>query len=181
VDNYTPFYKIEDFFLMKCPSCGHPKDKVIDSRTCRDGQAIRRRRSCLHCKRRYTTYEYIETALMVVKKDGRREAFDRQKILAGLRKACEKRPISIDVIERAVESIENELQGQGAGEVHSTIIGEMVMRTLQELDGVAYVRFASVYRSFREVAEFTEAAKRFAEKTPKKQIQHTGEDHESER
>lgn len=149
---------------MKCPSCGFPKDKVIDSRLSKDGQAIRRRRECLQCRRRYTTYEYIESSLMIVKKDGRREPFDRQKIMSGLRKACEKRPIGIDLLERLVDNIENEIQAQGHSEVQAPLIGEMVMNALQKLDGVAYVRFASVYRSFREAADFAEAAKNFAQK-----------------
>jgi transcriptional repressor NrdR len=154
---------------MKCPSCGFPKDKVIDSRLSKDGQAIRRRRECLQCHRRYTTYEYIESSLMIIKKDGRREPFDRQKILSGLRKACEKRPIGIDVLERLVDSIENEIQAQGHSEVEATAVGELVMTALQKLDGVAYVRFASVYRSFREAQDFAEAAKSFAQKNePKK-------------
>ena len=149
---------------MKCPVCGSPKDKVIDSRASKNGEAIRRRRECLECHHRYTTYEYIESALMVVKKDGRREPFDRQKIIAGLKKACEKRPISVDQLEEVVRSIENELQSSGAAEVSATSIGELIMKALYKLDGVAYVRFASVYKSFREVAEFTEAVKSFAEK-----------------
>lgn len=153
---------------MKCPACNFPKDKVIDSRLCKDGQAIRRRRECLQCHRRYTTYEYIESALMVIKKDGRREAFDRQKLLSGIRKAVEKRPISIDAMEKMVESIENELQSGGHSEVSADIIGELVMKHLQELDGVAYVRFASVYRSFREVSEFTDAVRNYAEKNQQK-------------
>jgi transcriptional repressor NrdR len=154
---------------MKCPACGFPKDKVIDSRLSKDGQAIRRRRECLQCRRRYTTYEYIESSLMIVKKDGRREPFDRQKILSGLRKACEKRPIGIDMLERLVDNIENEIQAQGHSEVQAPLIGEMVMNALQKLDGVAYVRFASVYRSFREASDFAEAAKNFAQKNePKK-------------
>ncbi len=153
---------------MKCPACNFPKDKVIDSRLCKDGQAIRRRRECLQCHRRYTTYEYIESALMVIKKDGRREAFDRQKLLSGIRKAVEKRPIGIDAMEKMVESIENELQTGGHNEVSADIVGELVMKHLQGLDGVAYVRFASVYRSFREVSEFTDAAKTYAEKNQQK-------------
>jgi transcriptional repressor NrdR len=142
---------------------------VIDSRLSKDGQAIRRRRECLQCRRRYTTYEYIESSLMIVKKDGRREPFDRQKIMAGLRKACEKRPIGIDLLERLVDNIENEIQAAGHSEVQAPLIGEMVMNALQKLDGVAYVRFASVYRSFREASDFAEAAKNFAQKNePKK-------------
>ena len=149
---------------MKCPVCGSPKDKVIDSRSSKNGEAIRRRRECLDCHHRYTTYEYIESSLMVVKKDGRREPFDRLKILSGLKKACEKRPISVDQLEEVVRTIENELQAGGAVEVHAIAIGELIMKSLYQLDGVAYVRFASVYKSFREVAEFAEAVKNFSEK-----------------
>lgn len=153
---------------MKCPSCGSPKDKVIDSRSGRDGKSIRRRRQCLSCRGRYTTYEYVESPLMIVKKDGRREAFDRQKILSGIRKACEKRPISTDQMERLVGAIENEVQSGGQSEVRAEQVGELVMKALQELDGVAYVRFASVYRSFREVSDFAEAAKTYNEKRQRK-------------
>jgi transcriptional repressor NrdR len=153
---------------MKCPTCSFPKDKVIDSRLCKEGQAIRRRRECLQCHHRYTTYEYIESALMVIKKDGRREPFDRQKLFSGVRKAVEKRPISIDAMEKMMESIENELQTGGQSELPSQVVGEHVMKHLQELDGVAYVRFASVYRSFREVSEFTDAVKTFSEKNQQK-------------
>ncbi|MCU0607197.1 MAG: transcriptional regulator NrdR [Candidatus Edwardsbacteria bacterium] len=149
---------------MKCPVCGSPQDKVIDSRSSKNGEAIRRRRECLECKHRYTTYEYIESSLMVVKKDGRREPFDRQKILSGLKKACEKRPISVDQLEEVVRSIENELQAGGAVEVQATAVGELVMKSLSALDGVAYVRFASVYKSFREVSDFAEAVKDFSQK-----------------
>lgn len=153
---------------MKCPTCGGSKDKVIDSRAGRDGKSIRRRRQCLLCQQRYTTYEYIESHLMVVKKDGRREAFDRQKILSGIRRACEKRPISSEQMEQIVDAIENQIQSSGQSEVRSEAIGEMVMRHLHELDGVAYVRFASVYRSFREVSDFAEAAKSYVEKRQRK-------------
>ncbi len=149
---------------MRCPSCGSSKDRVIDSRAGRDGNSIRRRRECLACRNRYTTYEYIESPLLIVKKDGRREAFDRQKILNGIRKACEKRPISTEQMENLVDVIENEIQSSGQTEVKSELVGEKVMKSLQELDGVAYVRFASVYRSFREVSDFAEAAKSYNEK-----------------
>jgi transcriptional repressor NrdR len=154
---------------MKCPVCGSPHDKVIDSRSSKNGEAIRRRRECLECHHRYTTYEYIESSLMVVKKDGRREPFDRQKILSGIKKACEKRPISVDALEEVVRTIENELQASGATEVSAPQIGELIMKALYKLDGVAYVRFASVYKSFREVSEFAEAVKNFAEKGSGKQ------------
>jgi transcriptional repressor NrdR len=140
---------------MKCPFCHDLDNRVIDSRLAKDGDAIRRRRECLHCKRRFTTYERIEEMLpMVVKKDGRRELFDRQKIIAGLKKACEKRPVSISAIEQTADRIEQVVQERGEKEVPSSVIGEAVMRELHKLDKVAYVRFASVYRSFKDVGEF---------------------------
>ncbi len=140
---------------MRCPFCRDLENRVVDSRLGKDGEAIRRRRHCEHCGRRFTTYERVEDSLpMVVKKDGRREPFERAKIVAGLKRACEKRPISVDTIEALVEKIERQLQEGGEREVTSRAIGETVMRELHELDGVAYVRFASVYRSFRDVREF---------------------------
>lgn len=140
---------------MKCPFCGHPENKVIDSRISKDGKAVRRRRECLGCSRRFTTYEYVEDILpMVVKKDGRREQFDRQKILNGIKKACEKRPISMEAIDEIVENVEQACQEMQAEEISSALIGEKVMNELKALDGVAYVRFASVYRQFRDVGEF---------------------------
>jgi transcriptional repressor NrdR len=140
---------------MKCPFCRDLENRVIDSRLTKDGDTIRRRRECLHCKRRFTTYERIEEMLpMVVKKDGRRELFDRQKIIAGLKKACEKRPVSISAIEQTADRIEQTLQEHGDKEVPSSVIGEAVMRELHQLDKVGYVRFASVYRSFKDVGEF---------------------------
>jgi transcriptional repressor NrdR len=140
---------------MKCPYCRDLENRVIDSRLTKDGDTIRRRRECYHCKRRFTTYERIEEMLpMVVKKDGRRELFDRQKIIAGLKKACEKRPVSSSAIEQTADRIEQTLQERGEKEVPSSAIGEAVMRELHQLDKVAYVRFASVYRSFKDVGEF---------------------------
>jgi transcriptional repressor NrdR len=140
---------------MRCPFCQDPDNKVIDSRESHEGAVIRRRRECLPCQRRFTTYERVEELTpLIVKKDGRREAFDRDKVLAGLKKACEKRPVSVDQLEDVVTDIERQLQGVGEREVRSTVIGEEVMRRLQELDEVAYVRFASVYRSFHDIAEF---------------------------
>ncbi|MFN8626342.1 MAG: transcriptional regulator NrdR [Candidatus Binatia bacterium] len=140
---------------MKCPFCHDLENRVIDSRLGKDGDVIRRRRECGHCKRRFTTYERIEEMLpMVVKKDGRREVFDRQKIVSGLKKACEKRPVSIGAIEETADRIEQALQERGDKEVPSSGIGEAVMRELHTLDKVAYVRFASVYRSFKDVGEF---------------------------
>jgi len=140
---------------MKCPFCGHAENKVIDSRISKDGKAIRRRRECLGCSRRFTTYEYVEDILpMVVKKDGRRETFDRLKIRSGVMTACEKRPISMDEMDKIVENVEVSCQEFQGEEIPSSVIGEKVMNELKALDGVAYVRFASVYRQFRDVGEF---------------------------
>ena len=140
---------------MKCPFCGHAENKVIDSRISKDGKAVRRRRECLGCGKRFTTYEYVEDILpMVVKKDGRREQFDRQKILSGIKKACEKRPISMESIDKLVEIVEQSCQEMQVEEISSTLIGEKIMNELKVFDGVAYVRFASVYRQFRDVGEF---------------------------
>lgn len=146
---------------MKCPFCAHGENKVIDSRLSRDN-AIRRRRECLACRQRFTTYEFVEELLpSIVKKDGRREPFDRTKIRAGIKKACEKRPISTDAIERIVVNVERACQECQEKEITSSVIGELVMQALHELDGVAYVRFASVYRQFRDVAEFVNELKAF--------------------
>jgi len=140
---------------VKCPFCSFIDNKVIDSRLTKDGDVIRRRRECLDCGRRFTTYERVEEMLpLVVKKDGRRETFDRNKILTGIIKACEKRPISITVIEKTVDSIESSFTDVGEREVDCSMIGEKVMEHLKELDEVAYVRFASVYRSFKDINEF---------------------------
>ncbi|MCM8757770.1 MAG: transcriptional regulator NrdR [Candidatus Omnitrophica bacterium] len=145
---------------MKCPHCGYKEDKVIDSRSTARGTAIRRRRECLKCGKRFTTYEYIEeTWLMVVKKDGRREPFDRKKILTGIMKACEKRPISLEKMEEIVKSVEHTIQRTADQEVSSRRIGELVMEKLKALDDVAYVRFASVYRQFQDVGQFMEELK----------------------
>ena len=147
---------------MKCPFCANGENRVIDSRISKDGNAIRRRRECLACEKRFTTYEFVEEVLpVVVKKDGRREVFDRKKILAGIKKACEKRPISTDAIETLVENIEQACQEFQGKEIPSSMVGEKVMKGLQNLDGVAYVRFASVYRQFRDVGEFLEELKDF--------------------
>ena len=143
---------------MKCPFCDDLEDKVVDSRMAKDGQVIRRRRECLSCKRRYTTYERVEESLpMVAKKDGRREPFDRLKILSGITKACEKRPISVSTIEAVTDRIEKRIQEMGETELSSNAIGEEVMRELHNIDQVAYVRFASVYRNFREAKDFQAA------------------------
>ncbi len=140
---------------MRCPSCGHPESKVIDSRDLDEGKAIRRRRECLKCGSRFTTYERIEaTNFFVIKKDGRREKFSRDKLRAGIEKACEKRPISSDQIEHLITGIERELGAGAEMEIPSARIGELVMERLRELDEVAYIRFASVYRSFADLATF---------------------------
>ena len=140
---------------MKCPFCGHLHDKVVDSRESKEGDAIRRRRQCLGCKRRFTSYERIdEIPYMVVKKDGRRERFDRQKVLAGLLKACEKRPVSMVHLETIADKAEIMVQESSEREVTTRSIGEMIMNELKNLDKVAYVRFASVYLDFKDVQEF---------------------------
>ncbi len=140
---------------MKCPYCGHLDNRVIDSRLNKDASITRRRRACLSCDQRFTTYERLEVMVpMLVKKDGRREAWDRQKLVIGLEKACEKRPVSRDMIDEFVDEIEHKLQDYGKKEIPSKDVGEWVMRSLQDLDEVAYVRFASVYRQFKDVNEF---------------------------
>jgi transcriptional repressor NrdR len=140
---------------MKCPYCGHLGDKVVDSRESKEGDAIRRRRECLECSRRFTSYERIdEIPYMVVKKDGRRERFERQKLVAGLLKACEKRPVRINALEAIADKIEALLQEKPEREILTEDVGALVMRELKHLDKVAFVRFASVYRNFRDVDEF---------------------------
>lgn len=142
---------------MHCPFCGHPDSKVIDSRASDEMNAIRRRRECLICQKRFTTYERIEeTPLIVIKKDGRREPFERQKVIGGLLKACEKRPVAYAVLERLADTVERELRNRMDQEIKSTAIGELVMEGLKEIDDVAYVRFASVYRQFKDLAIFME-------------------------
>ena len=140
---------------MKCPYCGHLGDKVVDSRESREGEVIRRRRECLECARRFTSYERIdEIPYMVVKKDGRRERFDRQKVLAGILKACEKRPVPMPKMAEVVDEVESTLIENPEREISTTEIGELVMQRLRVLDKVAYVRFASVYRDFQDVEAF---------------------------
>jgi transcriptional repressor NrdR len=140
---------------MKCPYCSEIENKVIDSRLSKDGRTIRRRRECILCGRRFTTYEKLEEVLpMVVKKDGRREPFHREKIIEGMKKACQKRSVSIDKIEEFVDSLESGLQELGKKEIESKEIGERVINSLKEWDEVAYVRFASVYRQFKDINEF---------------------------
>ncbi len=149
---------------MKCPFCDELEDKVVDSRMAKEGEVIRRRRECLGCKRRYTTYERVEEILpVVVKKDGRRESFDRNKILVGLKKACEKRPISIGTIEAVTDRIEKHIQEMGETEIESRVVGEEVMKELHQLDQVAYVRFASVYREFKDIDQFMDELKTLAQ------------------
>jgi transcriptional repressor NrdR len=145
---------------MKCPFCGNLEDKVIDSRTSREGSAIRRRRECLKCGKRFTSYERVEDIIpMVVKKDGRRETYERSKVLTGLKKACEKRPIGMETLETITDSIEKKLIGLNVKEIPSTWVGEEVMSSLRELDKVAYVRFASVYRQFKDINELMNEVK----------------------
>lgn len=140
---------------MRCPYCNHTDSKVVDSRSSKDGDAIRRRRECLACERRYTTYERIEEiAQMVVKKDGSRETFDRWKVKAGLLKAIEKRPVTLEQVEYIIDEVERKLFGSSEHEVTTAQIGEEIMNKLREIDEVAYVRFASVYRQFKDIGEF---------------------------
>lgn len=140
---------------MRCPNCDHQEDRVIDSRSTKEGRAIRRRRECIGCGQRFTTYEYVENAsVVVVKRDGRREAYSREKVVGGISRACEKRPVSLVHIEGIVDKIETEMQRRAPGEVTSMFVGEKVMEALQELDQIAYVRFASVYRHFKDVNQF---------------------------
>ncbi|MDD5729743.1 MAG: transcriptional regulator NrdR [Candidatus Omnitrophica bacterium] len=154
---------------MKCNYCGNKEDKVVDSRATLDGAAIRRRRECLKCGRRFTTYEYIEdVSIMVVKKDGSRQPFDRKKILAGVMKACEKRPISIDKMEDIVSQVERAIQKKADREVPSSKLGELVMEKLKVLDDVAYVRFASVYRQFKDLGQFMAELKDILDKDKQK-------------
>ncbi len=149
---------------MKCPFCGFNESKVIDSRPTDEGERIRRRRECLGCEKRFTTYEIIETTpLMVIKKDGSREAFDRAKLLSGMLKACEKRPVALDTLEEVVNAIESTLQNTLEREVRSTTIGELAMERLRTIDEVAYVRFASVYRQFTDIHSFLSELNSFME------------------
>jgi len=145
---------------VKCPFCGNLEDKVIDSRTSREGNAIRRRRECLKCSKRFTSYERVDDIIpLVVKKDGRREQFEREKILIGLKKACEKRAIGVETLEGITDTLEKKLIGLGVKEISSKTIGEEVVNALRDLDKVAYVRFASVYREFKDINEFMNEVK----------------------
>ncbi len=156
---------------MICPFCESLDNKVVDSRLSQEGAVIRRRRECLKCERRFTTYERVEETLpMVIKKDGRREQLDRQKIFNGLRRACEKRPISVDTLEAVASRIEKRFQENGETEIPSRAIGEAVMAELFHLDQVAYVRFASVYREFKDLNQFMDALKGLLDQDPKDRL-----------
>ena len=145
---------------MKCPYCGEIDNKVIDSRLSKDASVIRRRRECIVCDRRFTTYEHIEEIpIMIIKKDGRREVFNREKVRASLKKACEKRDISVNVIEEAIDNLERDLRETGEKEIPASFVGEKIMTMLHGLDDVAYVRFASVYREFKDVNDFVSELK----------------------
>jgi transcriptional repressor NrdR len=150
---------------MKCPHCGYLEDKVVDSRPSQDNRAIRRRRECLKCGERFTTYEYVEQAsLTVVKNDGRREPFDRHKILAGLKLACNKRPVTTKQLEAIAESIEAHFHARGGSDVNSKEIGELLVEKLRDVDEIAFVRFASVYRQFKDKKEFFEELKKMMDR-----------------
>jgi len=150
---------------MHCPSCGHEEDRVVDSRATKENSAVRRRRECLKCGHRFTTYEYIEhTPLMVVKKDGRREHYSREKIMNGLLRACEKRPVSREALEKLVDEVEEAIGRRVRDEIPTPEIGNEIMKRLGNLDQVAYVRFASVYREFKDVTQFLDELRRLLEK-----------------
>lgn len=150
---------------MKCPYCNNPDTKVIDSRPAEDGNSIRRRRCCDECGKRFTTYEKVETIpLIVIKKDNNREQYDRSKIEAGILRACHKRPVSAEQIQEIIDAIETDIFKREEQEISSTLIGEIVMERLKELDAVAYVRFSSVYREFKDVNTFVEELKKFLDK-----------------
>jgi transcriptional repressor NrdR len=151
---------------MKCPYCGEIDNKVIDSRLSKDAGVIRRRRECIICSRRFTTYEHIEEIpIMIIKKDGRREVFNREKVRSGIKKACEKRNISINVIEEFIDDLERDLREMGEKELPAATIGEKIMSKLHDLDDVAYVRFASVYREFKDVNDFVSELKTLLSKS----------------
>jgi transcriptional repressor NrdR len=140
---------------MKCPYCFYPESKVMDSRPTDDGQRIRRRRECLNCQKRFTTYEAIETQpVIIIKRDKSRQVFDRNKLLSGMLRACEKRPVSLDTLEKAIDEMENQLQNSFDREVTSVSVGEMALEKLRKIDEIAYVRFASVYRDFKDIHSF---------------------------
>ncbi len=140
---------------MRCPYCGESRDKVVDSRSSKEGAATRRRRECVSCGKRFTTYEYVEQfQVAVIKKDRRREPYDRQKLLDGIANSCKKRPVSVDSIEQTLDRIEQAIEGKGKSEIESIEIGELVMNELSKVDQIAYIRFASVYREFKTMDEF---------------------------
>jgi transcriptional repressor NrdR len=151
---------------MKCPYCGHEEDKVVDSRSSKEGQAVRRRRECLKCEKRFTTYEYVETVpLAIIKNDERREPYEREKLLRGILSACKKRPISRERIDALVDKIEDRIQKLSKTEIPSSEIGKLVMEELYTMDDVAYVRFASVYRKFKDKGEFVNEVKELDART----------------
>jgi len=157
---------------MKCPFCGHLEDKVVDSRESREGDVIRRRRECLECGRRFTSYERIdEIPYMVVKKDGTREKFDRQKLMNGLLKACEKRPLTREMIDRAADEVMEDLEQEFSREMPSHVIGAKVMQKLHDLDQVAYVRFASVYRTFQDIDQFIDELQKLGHNFKRSELQ----------
>ncbi len=161
----APLFYIVCFNAMICPYCGHNDSKVIDSRDV--SEAVRRRRECLECSARFTTYERLQTvSLLIIKKDGRREEFNREKLITGVRKACAKRPVSQETIEQMVDDIEDRLRKSGKAEVDASTIGDMVMERLRQLDGIAYIRFASVYRAFADVEEVREEADAYTRLKP---------------
>ena len=147
---------------MRCPFCGYEDSKVIDSRPTDENQAIRRRRECINCKKRFTTYEKVEMIpIVIVKKDGTRQSFDRDKILHGMIRACEKRPVSLKTLENSVDNIEKQIQNSLDREINSDQVGELVMEELKEIDEISYIRFASVYRQFKDINSFMEELKNF--------------------
>ncbi len=157
---------------MRCPKCGSSQDRVIDSREARDGQAIRRRRECMRCSFRFTTYEIVEREeLRVVKRNGARQPFSREKVMSGLVKACEKRPVKMEQLEQVVDDIAGELEEEGYREIPSAVIGAKIMRRLEGIDHVAYVRYASVYRQFEDVGEFINEIKGLDERRPRDNAQ----------
>jgi len=150
---------------MRCPYCSFGEDKVVDSRSSKEGRAVRRRRECLECGKRFTTYEYIEnTSVVIIKNDQRRESYDRQKLMQGIVAACKKRPVSVKKIESIVDKIENQIEKLGKTEIPSNDIGKLVMEELYNLDEVAYIRFASVYRKFKDISEFISEVKELGSK-----------------
>ena len=152
---------------MQCPYCSHQETKVVDKRETDSLEVTRRRRECLKCEKRFTTYERVEIDLRVIKKDGRRESFDREKVKAGMLKACEKRPVSTESIDAAIDKIEAALRGRASAEIKSSVIGELVSKELQKLDKVAYIRFASVYKDFEDIESFAVEVKQLVQKERK--------------